>query len=76
MARIEISMDEYNALKERIRELEEHNGELARQHTQAKGTLEAATRLLIELSETGLVERIFGWNSLIDNIANTLNHKE
>ena len=69
MARIEISLDEYNGLKQRINELEasiveknkkiEELGELA---------FEAKESLKMLINNTSWMERVFQWKKLVEVI--------
>ena len=65
MARIEISMEEYNSLKDKIRTLEKTNSE----HLQEISALKEQTSILKdsleEICDSSLTERIFRWGNII-----------
>ena len=67
MARIEINLDEYNALKERITELEKNISEqdkIIEEKSLYINELEETMEFV--LHETTWLDRIFNWKTIID----------
>ena len=67
MARIEISLDEYNALKERIVELEKNiskQDKTIEEQSSYIGELEETIAFI--LHDTTWFDRIFNWKTIID----------
>lgn len=65
MARIEISLEEYESLKNNIKSLEEKNVALYREAQLAKDKLNVVRSLLFGLDDIGLLQRIINWKAYI-----------
>ena len=61
MARIEISMGEYNALKTKIQLLERENVEISKQAAAYKEKLEKIKYFLMDIQNSSLIERTWHW---------------
>lgn len=70
MARIEISMEEYDALKGRINELEKKNIAITRENEAVKDKLDKVEALVFDLGEVSLIDRIFAWKEYIKELTN------
>lgn len=70
MARIEISMEEYDALKGRINELEKKNIAITRENEAVKDKLDKVEALVFDLGEVSLIDRIFSWKEYIKELTN------
>lgn len=70
MARIEISMEEYNALKAKIKTLEDTNGQLAKDNAILKEHLREMKEALEDVAASSLFERIFLWRKIINGLKN------
>lgn len=70
MARIEISMEEYDALKGRINELEKKNIAITRESETIKDKLDKVEALVLDLGEVSLIDRIFAWKEYIKELTN------
>lgn len=62
MGRIEISLDEYNSMKNRIKQLEIENVEIRKNNELLAQNIEERNDILDDIYNTGLFERIFFWN--------------
>lgn len=65
MGRIEISLDEYNSMKNRIKQLEIENVEIRKNNELLAQNIEERNDILDDIYNTGLFERIFFWNKNI-----------
>ena len=65
MGRIEISLDEYNSMKNRIKQLEIENVEIRKNNELLAQNIEQRNDILDDIYNTGLFERIFFWNKNI-----------
>lgn len=72
MARIEISLDEYNSLKNKKKELEAIIGSQKQEIVNLKEKNEEYKDLLKEVSELKFFERTIHWKNTVDEINNTL----
>ena len=70
MARIEISMEEYNALKAKIKTLEDTNGQLAKDNAILKEHLREMKEALEDVAASSLFERLFSWRKIINGLKN------
>lgn len=72
MARIEISLDEYNSLKNKKKELEAVIGSQKQEIANLKEKNEEYKDFLKDISELKFFERTIHWKNTIDEINNTL----
>ena len=70
MARIEISLEEYNGLKNKIKTLENTLGDVSKEAAIYKEKLGKIEGLVIDLEEETLINRIFSWKSIITPLKN------
>lgn len=72
MARIEISLDEYNSLKNKNKELESVIGKQKQEIAALKEKNEEYKNLLEDISELKFFERTIHWKNTIDEIYDIL----
>lgn len=65
MGRIEISLDEYNSMKDKIKQLEIENVNIRKNNELLLQNIEERNDILDDIYNTGLFERIFFWNKNI-----------
>lgn len=70
MARIEISMEEYNALRDKIKALEDTNGQLAKDNAILKEKVGRMNDTLEGITSSSLFERLFSWRKVINAFKN------
>lgn len=75
MARIEISMSEYDSLKDRIKELEFGIIDVTKEVTLCMEKYDEAKFLIENLENESLFNRVFKWKSVIKPIIELLNGK-
>ena len=68
MSRIEISMMEYNALKEKVKNLERSLVDTNDEKLLYKGKYDEMRILVDEIKDMPLLERIFGWKKVVEQI--------
>lgn len=66
MARIEISMEEYNGLKNKIKQLESTLVDVSKEASTYKEKLGILEGLVIDLESEKLVDRLFSWESIVN----------
>lgn len=66
MARIEISLSEYNSLKSRIKTLEENIIGISKEASGYKEKLDKVEALVGDMDGIGLFERIFNWKYFVE----------
>ena len=71
--RIEMPLEEYNAMKAKIEEFEKELNELSKETSKYKKENEFMKDILSEITEMKIFERIFSWNNLKKSIENSLN---
>jgi hypothetical protein len=71
--RIEMPLEEYNAMKAKIEEFEKELNELSKETSKYKKENEVMKDILSEITEMKIFERIFNWNNLKKSIENSLN---
>lgn len=71
--RIEMPLEEYNAMKAKIEEFEKELNELSKEASKCKKENESMKDILSEITEMKIFERIFNWNNLKKSIENSLN---
>ena len=76
MARIEISLEEYNSLKDKIKSLEEKNVTLYREAQLTKDKLNVVRSLLFGLDDIGLMDRIINWKAYIKPLNDLFSENE
>lgn len=75
MSRIEISMSEYDSLKDRIKELELELIDVTKEVTLCSERYDEAKFLIENLENESLFNRVFKWKSVIKPIIELLNGK-
>ena len=65
MARIEISMEEYNGLKNKIKQLESTLVDVSKEASTYKEKLGILEGLVIDLESEKLFDRLFTWKSIV-----------
>lgn len=65
MARIEISLDEYNGMLDKISILEKENVEIRKQNELLYQKVEEMTESIENVYNSGFFERLFKWNKNI-----------
>ena len=65
MSRIEIPMSEYNALKNKIKQLESTLVDVSKEASIYKEKLEKLKGFVIDLGDESLIDRILRWKSII-----------
>ena len=75
MARIEISMSEYDSLKDRIKELELELIDVTKEVTLCNERYDEVKFLIENLENESLFNRVFKWKSVIKPIIELLNGK-
>ena len=68
MARIEISLEEYNALKNKVKNLEEQIVIDSKEIKKYKSDLEDLFFAIEDLENEGLFDRIFKWKNIINSL--------
>lgn len=68
MARIEISLEEYNALKAKIKSLEEQTVSDSKEIKRYKDNFETLFFAIEDLEGEGLFNRVFKWKDVIESI--------
>ena len=77
MARIEISLEEYNVLKDTISKLEQNNLENEKAIQEMNDVLTDMYDELYDLvNETGFLNRVFAWNKTTQNAREILEKYE
>jgi hypothetical protein len=77
MARIEISLEEYNGLKDTISKLEQNNLENEKAIQEMNDVLTEMYDELYDLvNETGFLNRVFAWNKTTQNAQEILEKYE
>ena len=77
MARIEISLEEYNSLKDTISKLEQNNLENEKNIQEMNDVLIDMYDELYDLvNETGFLNRVFAWNKTTQNAREILEKYE
>ena len=77
MARIEISLEEYNELKDTISKLEQNNLENEKAIQEMNDVLTEMYDELYDLvNETGFLNRVFAWNKTTQNAQEILEKYE
>lgn len=66
MARIEIPMEEYNSLKQKVRELESTLGDVSKEAALYKEKLGNLKGLIIDLENETLIDRVFHWKGVVE----------
>lgn len=77
MARIEISIEEYNAYNEKIKKLENELGEKDKKLNDANEAISALKEgLLYLIEDTTILDRIFRWKDISKTILSELEKDE
>ena len=66
MARIEIPIEEYQGLKNKIKSLEDALGEVSKDAALSKEKLEKIESIVMDLGEEKLIDRLFSWKKIIE----------
>lgn len=72
MSRIEIPMEEYNSLKNKIKELEVTIADVSKEASTYKEKLGILESLIMDLENEKLIDRIFFWNRIVEPFKNTI----
>jgi len=72
--RIEIPMEEYNALKGKIKELEGNLNDSSKEIIKYQDTLNELQENILSLKNEGLFRRMFKWNEVIYPLINMFNY--
>ena len=65
MAKIEINLKEYNALKDKIKELENKLGDASNEISKYKEKLESIEILVLDLEGESIANRLFNWKKVV-----------
>ena len=76
MARIEISMEEYNSLKNKIKQLESTLVDVSKEASTYKEKLGILEGLVIDLDNEKLVDRLFSWKSIVKPFKDVFNNND
>jgi len=76
MARIEISMEEYNGLKNKIKQLESTLVDVSKEASTYKEKLGILEGLVIDLDNEKLVDRLFSWKSIVKPFKDVFNNND
>jgi hypothetical protein len=68
MARIEISLEEYNALKNKVKNLEEQIVIDSKEIKKYKDNFETLFFAIEDLEGEGLFDRVFKWKNIINSL--------
>ena len=68
MGRIEISLDEYNSLKNVIKENEKKEAKFVKEKEELQERLACYADAIDYLRDVGFLDRIFKWNNVIDDV--------
>lgn len=76
MARIEISIEEYNGLKNKIKQLESALVDVSKEASTYKEKLGILEGLVIDLDDEKLVDRLFSWKSIVKPFKDVFKNNE
>lgn len=68
MARIEISMEEYNAMKQKVKNLEDALVSVDKETLVYKEKYNAMRELVDEIKDAPFFSRVFGWKKIVESI--------
>ena len=68
MGRIEISLDEYNSLKNVIKENEKKEAKFVKEKEELQERLACYADAIDYLRDVGFLDRIFKWNNVISDV--------
>lgn len=68
MGRIEISLDEYNSLKNAIKENEKKEAKFVKEKEELQERLACYADAIDYLRDVGFLDRIFKWNNVIADV--------
>ncbi len=68
MGRIEISLDEYNALNNRIKELEDKNVELEKELESKNSSISSLKEIVTFFVDLTFFERLIHWRKILKSI--------
>ena len=66
MARIEIDINEFQGMKNKIRNLEEALNSVSKEAAANKEIIERMKALVIDLEDEAFFDRLFRWNSIVE----------
>ena len=75
MARIEISMEEYQGMRSKIERLESALGSVSQESARNKELIEEVKAMVEDLEEEPLYGRIFMWKKVVKSFKDVLNGK-
>lgn len=73
MSRIEMSIEEYQDMKNKIKRLEDALNLVSKDAATYKEKIEKAKALLIDLENEGLINRLFAWKNIFKPLKNLFN---
>ena len=63
-ARIELDMQEYKGMKDKIKRLEDAVNLVSKEAAEYKEKIEKAKALIVDLENEGLINRLFAWKNI------------
>ena len=76
MSRIEIPLDEYNTLKQKIRDLEKMLNDNSNQLSLYQNEINNIEKLILNLKEEGIINRVFNWQKIIKPLMEILKREK
>jgi uncharacterized protein YdcH (DUF465 family) len=76
MAKIEIPIDEYNSLHDKIKELEKGIGNVLNESNNYKEKILALKDMVSDLENEPLVNRMFKWDSVVEPFKEFFNNEK
>jgi len=74
-ARIEIPMDEYQGLRNKIKKLESALDSISKEAAVNKELIEKTKALVADMENEGFINRLFKWKNLVKPLSELLNGK-
>ena len=76
MSRIEIPMNEYNGLKNKIKSLEQTLVDVSKETALYKEKLSILESIVMDLEDEGVLNRIFSWKNIVNPFKELLKKDE
>lgn len=73
MSRIEMSIEEYQDMKNKIKRLEDALNLVSKEAAEYKEKIEKAKALVVDLENEGLINRLFAWKNIFKPLKNLFN---
>lgn len=73
--RIEVSIEEYQGMRKKIKDLESALNSVSQEAATNKEIIEQAKALVVDLDEEGFIGRLFRWKSVVEPIKELFNGK-